>query len=114
MIKKRYYHKSLAIKNKLFVICGVSTPTCEVFDSTCNKFVLLKPPPTENWNYRRKITENLNCPAGVILNGNKLAVFGDYSKSILFYDVENEEWSNESWELTKNLRGFCCAKIPQL
>ena len=52
--------------------------------------------------------------AEVISIGSKLAVFGDDRNSILFYDVENEEWSDESFEVTKTLRGYCCAKLPQL
>ena len=45
MIEGRFRHGSVAIKNKLFVIGsldGKGSNSCEVFDSNCNKFVLLK------------------------------------------------------------------------
>ena len=44
MINRRGFHKSVSVKNKLFLFAGDRTKTCEVYDSTCKKFVLLKPP----------------------------------------------------------------------
>ena len=124
MIERRERHKSASVKNKLFVIGGWWTTTSEVYDSTCNKFVLLKPPPT---SYARGLKE----PAEFITVGSKLIVFGSYAKSVLFYDMETEVWSEESYERTfsndkekggwyeelpmsdfeKSLRGFDCASI---
>ena len=39
MLERRNCHKSIAIKNKLFVIGSSNTTTVEVFDSCCGKFV---------------------------------------------------------------------------
>ena len=44
MINGRFGHKSIAVKNKLFVVGGIDTNDCEVFDSTTNKFTVLKQP----------------------------------------------------------------------
>ena len=45
MIETRFVHKSVAIRNKLYIVGGWTTRSCEVFDSCCNKFVLVKPHP---------------------------------------------------------------------
>ena len=106
MIERRCSHRSVAVKNKLFVVGG-HTRSCEVYDSTCNNFVLLKQPPSVFKEYLGFMDE-------VISIGSKLELFGDYRNSILFYDVEKDEWSDESCEVTNNLRGYGCAKVPQL
>ena len=111
MIESRVQHKSVAINNKLFVISGHNSTTCEVFDSTCNKFALLKSPQVS-------IKKYLNHPAEVVSVGSKLLVFcdefGNYSRSILFYDVDSDEWSEESWKTDKYCYKFSCVKVPQL
>ena len=108
MIYTRYLHKSVVMKNKLFVVGGSGeTASCEVLDSTCNKFVLLKPPP-------ESFKGHFYSPAEVISIRGKLVVFGNDKNAILFYDAENDEWIKEHSELTSHLVGFCCAKVPQL
>ena len=47
MIERRHHHRSVAIKNKLFIIGGHKVSSVEVFHSVCNKFVLLKFPPQD-------------------------------------------------------------------
>ena len=110
MIERRARHKSVAIKNKLFVVGGTKL-TCEVFDSTFNKFVLLKSP-QENFK------EHLKYPGEVVSIGNELLVFcdrfGKYSKSVLFYDVDKDVWLEESWKVEKYFSEFSCVKVPQL
>ena len=110
MIERRSCHKSVAIKNKLFVVGGRDTKTCEVYDSICNKFVFLKSP-------QETLREKLIRPAEVISIGNKLVVFcdqlGKCSRYILFYDVDSDEWSEESWNAEKSLSKFSCVKVPQ-
>ena len=107
MIVRRWCHKSVSVKNKLFVVGGWGTPNCEVYDSTCNKFVSLKSPPAS-------FTSRLICTAGVISIGSKLAVFRNRTNSILFYDAQKDEWFEKSCELTRNLQGYRCAKLPHL
>ena len=44
--------------------------------------------------------------------GNQIAMFQNNSSSIIFYDVDKYEWSEESTEFTKYLQQFACAKLP--
>ena len=44
MVKDKFGHKSVAVKNKLFVVGGINTISFEVFDSHTDKFTLLKEP----------------------------------------------------------------------
>ena len=109
MIHARFLHKSVTVKNKLFVVGGWLNRSCEVYDSTSNKFVLLKPPPVSFMTMG-----SLRDLVQVILIGSKLVVFINKTTSVFFYDVETDEWSHETCEVTRNLRGYCCAKVPQL
>ena len=104
MIEERFGHKSVAMKNKLFLVEGYAERPCEVFDSTCNKFVLVKSPPVPY----------LSEPSDIILIASKLYIFRDYLSTILIYDVENDNWSRKYCEVTDNLGGYCCSKSPQL
>ena len=104
MINDRYGHKSIAVKNKLFVIGGFLKKDCEVFDSTTNKFTLLKQP-TSAFGY------NCKDPSGVITIGSKLFVFRNNS-NVIIYDYNNDEWSEKICEAIKKLSLFSCASIP--
>ena len=108
MIERRENHKSVAIKNKLFVVGGLYTRTLEVFDSTCNKFVLLNPHLPSN--------EDFDFLSEVISIGSKLVVVicDFFCGTIMVYDVENDEWSEEPFEVSGVLLGSSCAKLPQL
>ena len=103
MNKGRSHHKSVAIKNKLFVV-GSDTPMCEVFDSNCNKFVLLKSP--ETWD---KFFDLPNYATSI---GSKLVIFGCEKLIIFFYDVINQKWSEKPLEEINDIDGFPCAKVP--
>ena len=101
MIEGRRYHKSIALKNKLYVFGGIFTKTYEVYDSTCKKFIALKSPH--------------NCfisPNSVISIGSKLVLFKFRKKSLLIYDLEDDSFSEEPCEVTKDLLGFSCVKVP--
>ena len=104
MVKRRYYHKSVAIRNKLFVIGGM-TSTGEVFDSNCKQFVLLKLPTVS-------IGGHLYYCSAVVTLGNKLVIFNNRKNNILFYDVENDEFSEEECEVSKVCEIRCSAKVP--
>ena len=110
MVETRKCHKSVAINNKLFIIGGYHITSCDVFNATFNKFVLLKSP-------QLCFEEYLFDTAEVVSIGSKLLVFcdrsGKYSKSILFYDVDNNQWTEESWKVKKRLSEFSCVKVPQ-
>ena len=105
MIKERHCHKSAAIKNKLYTIWGF-THTNEVYDSTCEKFVLLKLP---TYYFSR----HLDVPIAVISIDNKLVVFQRTKNTCLIYDVENEIWSEKPCEVSRNLLCYSCVKVPQ-
>ena len=107
MIEIRSSHKAVAMKNKFFVVGGLFNNNCEVFDSTCNTFVILRPPS----EYVRKFLWSTN---EVVSIGSNLVVFGDRRETILFYDVETDKWSEKSFELTRYLEDFSCVKLPQL
>ena len=89
MIERRAGHSSVAIKNKLFVIgsaFGVGSETCEVFDSTCKKFVYLKRKPNSLKFRFYRTAESCSI-------GNKLIILGHKSATAICYDAEKEEWS---------------------
>ena len=102
MIKWRGCHKSLAIKNKLFVVGG-TTPTCEIYDSTLNKFVLITAPPEYYKHY-------FYGPAKFISVGRKLVLISK-DRHMVFYNFENDDWLETSFELTKDIMDFCCANV---
>ena len=104
MTNGRFRHKSVAVKNKLFVIGGLSTNNCEVFDSNSNKFTFLKHP-------SRAYEFELYDPFKVITVGSKIFIFQSNSE-VKTYDFENDEWSVKVCEATKNLMFFSCVKIP--
>ena len=105
MIEKRCGHKSVAIKNKLYMIGGL-TKSSEVYDSNCEKFVLLK--------YSNDCFScHLDHSFAVISISNKLIVFQRKRSFFLIYDVENETLSEEPCEVLGNLPSYSCVKVPQ-
>ena len=106
MIERRENHKSVAIKNKLFVVGGLNTPTFEVFDSTCNKFVLLKP--------LNQYNRHLKTLVEVVLIGTRLVLYSEDKNTVLFYDVKNEVWSPNKLKIKTNLSSsLSYTKVPQ-
>ena len=108
MIKRRSFHKS--VQNKLFLIDGDRARTCEVYDSTCKKFVLLKSPDSRLINYN---DYRLKFPNAVISIRSKIYVFYEKKSTCLIYDIENNTWSEDLFEISKNLSFYSCAKVPQ-
>ena len=102
MTQFRCHHKSVAVKNKLFVI-GDYDKSNEVFDSFTNKFTLVDAP--------QRFEDRLDKPNEVITTSNKILVFCNYGV-VLVYDLNKDEWSEESCEATKNTEYFSCAKLP--
>ena len=91
------HHNLVVVKDKLFVI---GTESCEVFDNVCKKFVSLKKPYT------------LSNKAMSI--GNKIMTFQENKSSVVCYDVDKDEWSEESCDATKDLNDFSLTKIPRI
>ena len=104
MINIRFGHISVAVNNKLFIIGGLSTNNCEVFDSITNNFTLLKQPTLASGF-------DLYEPFGAITIGSKIMIFKNNS-DVKTYDFENNEWSVKACKATKGLKCFSCIKIP--
>ena len=102
MTSSKSGHSLVVVRNKLFVI-GYGTDTCEVFDSSSKHFVAIKSPQTSCLILNRAISI-----------GNKIIAFQNIKSSIFCYDVDKDERSEESCEVTKNLQAFSCVKIPWL
>ena len=77
----------------------IKKKNCEVFDNVCRKFVALKP-----------YTFDLNKAMSI---GNKIVIFQHCKSSLFLLDVNKYKWTEESFEITKDLRGFECVKMPQ-
>ena len=102
MVESSQDHKSVAIKNKLYVVTGFGDTDSEVFDSNSNTFVLLK----RSRNFLKyKIS-------GVTTIGNMLALFIGVDGAVIVYDVENDVLSEKHCEATERLYWFSCAKLP--
>ena len=100
MTSSKYCHSLTVAKNKLFVI-GYGEHTCEVFDYYCKKFVEIRSPQTIYLFLNRAISI-----------GSKIIVFQNIKSSIFIYDVDKDEWSEESCEVTKILDNSSCVKLP--
>ena len=107
MIEERSDHAAVSMGNKIFVIGGVRTTSCEVFDSYSRKFTMLN--------------TRLNKPAidgqyfAAFCVGNSIVVFHHYLHDladwiIYLYDGEEKKWSNIDCGVTKNLYGPNCLK----
>ena len=106
MIHERCNHSSVGVTNKLFIL-GSNRYSCEVYDSTCNKFVLLvKSLPT--LQERHLEISNKAC-----LIGKKITIFNDDSSTVLCYDTETDKWSEEPCEVTEGIDGICVMRIPK-
>ena len=102
MINERDGHKSVAVKNKLFVFGGSIRNDCEVFDSTTKNFTLLKEAaPASKYKLIGR-TE-------VITIGSKILLFRNNGK-VITYDSENNEWSKTMCKATKHIRSFSILK----
>ena len=78
----------------------------EVFDSHCNKFVLIKQPTNGLSEYISNISDALSI-------GNKIVIFSNEEGCVLIYDVDKNKWSRKSCEATKNIVHFSCSKLPK-
>ena len=103
MIHKRQSHSLVAVKNKLFAVGGGGI-SFEVYDSCCKKFVVMKLPP--------KLTAEFDSTA--VLMGSRIVVLQRFSESIAFYDVEKNQWSEETYERGKHYNFEECIRLPQI
>ena len=101
----RSYHKSVAVKNKLFVIGG-QTHINEVYDSTSKNFAVLKPS-FDLYDIRE------NNPFAAFNIANKLYVYFDGSSNIFYFDTTKGKWYEKPSEATENLSYFSAIRVPR-
>ena len=94
----------------MFIVEGGRTKICEVYDSTCKKFVLLKSAGSRLINY---IDYDVLYPEAAISIGSKIYVFKARKSACLIYDIENDTWSEELCNVSRNRSNFNCVKLPQ-
>ena len=100
MIESRRHHNLVCVKSKLFVIRGFNSESCELYDGACKKFTLLKSPTFTRHNL------------SAVLIRNRIFLFQRRSKCILSYNVDEEKWSEESFEPLQDSCSYSCAKVP--
>ena len=101
MINSRSGHSLVVVSDKLFAI-GIYTDRCEVFDNICKQFVALKSSKIKTLLSQDKVTTI----------GSKVIVIHDFSNYIDGYDVDKDEWFQESNGIVNYLQDFSCVKIP--
>ena len=110
MIEGRSGHSLVAIRNKLFVFGshdGKGSKSCEVFDSSCKKFVMIKPFPGT-------LTFDLRNVSKAFSIGNKLVIIGNNSSTVKYYDINKDEWSEETLNVTNYKSDFSFTFIPEM
>ena len=90
MIEARCFHDAVTMGNKMFVIGGVNTTSCEVFDSFSRKFTLIKPLSTLSTVGDSEF--NAVCIENDIFVLHELVDSG--TNNMYRYDVDKQTWSN--------------------
>ena len=117
MLQRRTNHASIGIRNKLFIIGGSRTNTCEMYDSFGGNFV--------NINPMMQINAALQCSSrnfSFVTMGNKLTVFNSncgfldgFPLKSIEYDVETEQLSErKDVKLPDVLSKMFVVKVPKL
>ena len=91
MVEGRFRHVLFAAQNKLFAIGGMESASCEVYDSRSKVFVLLKSP-------KGVLSFDFKNAAGAFCYRNKILVYQSNSPTIAFYDIEKQEWCEETYK----------------
>ena len=102
----RCHHKSVVVKNKLFVIAG-GTDISEVYESTSKKFTVLKPS-FDLYDIREK------HPFAAFNIANKLYVYFNGSFNVFCFDTIKGKWCEIPSKQTEHLSYFSAIKVPRL
>ena len=105
MNSEKLNHSLVVVKNKLFVISNKEHNICEVFDNVCKKFISINSPEFTSFFFGFIRCHSIE---------NKIFVLLDERSKILSYDINKSKWSEESYEVTKNIRLFSSVKVPCL
>ena len=82
MIHESYFHNVLAVSKKLFAIGRDGTNgICEVYDSTCKKFVVMN----SNSQFFDVVGDH------TVSIGRNILVFKNFSKKLAIYNVDKNE-----------------------
>ena len=101
MIEERSNHSLIFVKSKLFAIGGtLSNTNCEVFDKISNMFVTFKTP-----KFRSFIVTAVSI-------GGKIFVFQNESQVVLCYDVDKDEWTENSCKATEKICDYSPVRVP--
>ena len=96
MIEERSYHAVVSMGNKMFVIGGEKTKSCEVFDSCSRKFTKINSEIKSS-----DFEKNFNA----FSIANNIVVFQvTFTETVVYlYDVDKEKWSNVRCDFTKKM-----------
>ena len=99
MIEERSYHAAVSMGNKMFVIGGKYTTSCEVFDSRSRKFSNI------NSDFYTYLGRHYFDASSI---GNYIVVLQNFKnphikKKVFLYDVEKEKWLNVNCDFTENM-----------
>ena len=100
MIHGKSHHSLVVVRNKLFVIHSHRTNECEVFDNVCKKFVPFNFTEVNDFKLVKAVSVQ-----------NKIVCFQNGRPFIVYYDVENDEWHEDSYDVTKNLYSCSFVKV---
>ena len=110
MIEKRCDHAAVSMGNKMFVIGGSYTSTCETFDSFSRKFTFIK---------SIKLTKHYDSCYKAVCIGQTFVAFSikptviqtePYDTKVFVYDTSKDQWSEKECSVLKNLAGISCVK----
>ena len=107
MTDRRYGHSTVSMGNKLFVVGGYKTSSCEVFDSKSRKFVILKQ--VSNMpNFDKNIFKSVCIGDNIVVFIDDVVKFGT---QIYSFDVCEEKWSHCDSKLVAKF-GMSYVKYP--
>ena len=102
----RCRHKSVVVKNKLFVIAG-GIDTNEVYDSTSKKFTVLK-------SFLNLHNMHSYSPFAAFSIRQKLFTYFEGSSSIFCFDTTKDVWCEELSKPTDHIDCFSAVTAPRL
>ena len=101
MNERRCCHSLVCVKSKLFAIGGAALDAdCEIFDKISNMFVTLETP-----NFHTYILRAVSI-------GSRIFVLHDSTQVVLCYDVDKDEWTEESCKAIENISYYSSVIVP--
>ena len=103
MIEERHDHASVSMGNKLFVIGGSNSSTCELFDSFSRKFILFNTPISRFFRH---------STTSAVIIGYNIVVFAKVvgKTKIFIYNIKNNQCCDRDVNDLDNLWRISCVK----